>query len=406
LDGDELYTEDYQINVPNQTQFLENIGGVTFGHKPSNERWSNKLDIDIEIPRMNTETNISRNANLLGRIGEANNNYAHSTKHLNSAKKSLFGVGDPDPEPNTHNDRLREVPTMSTNENLLVSWFEKGNTTEENPTAVVNTNQPKARKLSTHRNSDLAAALDLIASGDKSGMPSGSKKNSVIGIDKENTFKQINALFSREDSQSVPSLNQNPKREGRLVNNFLKKKIKDSDPRDKRSLVERCDILKIKMKPQILYPPIETFEPIKQKKYLLTDKDKINAKEKKHLFEQRLKNSIRQIESRYGAGEDDLLANKVESHAGPINTLLSQWVPISQRNSNLKDRVLELRRILQDDQIFLEDLLENDSGLYKNDGSTNQKTHGSNALGVDGSEIMRIRDFDDDSRHVAGESIS
>jgi hypothetical protein len=210
LDGEELYAEDYKINMPNQAQFLENIGTVTIGHKPSNERWSNKQDIDIEIPRLNTETNILRNANLLGTIGEGNHKYAHSTKRLNSAKKSLFGVGDPDPEPNNHNDRLREVPTMSTNEKLLVSWFEKGNTTEENPTAVVNTKQPKARKLSSHRNSDLAAALDLIASGDKSGLPSGSKKNSVIGIDKENTFKQINALFSREDSQSVPSLNQNP----------------------------------------------------------------------------------------------------------------------------------------------------------------------------------------------------
>jgi hypothetical protein len=242
--------------------------------------------------------------------------------------------------------------------------------------------------------------------GDKSGLPSGSKKSSVISIDKENTFRQINALFSREDSQSVPSLNQNPKREGRLVNNFLKKKRKDTNAGDKRSLVERCDILKIKEKPQLLYPPIETFEPIEQKKYLLTDQDKINAQEKKNLFEQRLKNSIRQIESRYGAGEGELLASQLGSHAGPINTLLSQWVPISERNSNLKDRVFELRRILQDDKIFLEDLLGNDSGLGYNEGSTNQKTHESDALGVDGSEIMRIRDFDDDSHQLGGEPIS
>lgn len=379
---------------------------MTFGHKNSNEKRSNKLDMDIEIPRLNTETNMPRNVNLLAARCEANNNYAHSTKHLNSTKKSLFGVGDQDPEQNTHNDRLREVPTLTTNEKLLSSWFEKGNASEENPTAVVSNNQPKARKVSNHRNSDLAAALDLITTGDKPGLPSGSKKNSVISIDKENTFKQINALFSREDSQIVPSLNQNPKREGRLVNNFLKKKKKDTDVGDKRSLVERCDILKIKDKPQLLYTPIETIEPIEKKKYLLTDKDKTNAQEKKHLFEQKLKNSMGQIESRYGGGEGELLASQLGSHTGPINTLLSQWVPISERNSNLKDRVLELRRILQDDQIFLEDLLGNDSGLGYNEGSTNQKTHGSDALGVDGSEIMRIRDFDDDSRPLGGESIS
>jgi hypothetical protein len=144
--------------VQNQPQFPENNQFMTIGHKNSNEWRSNKLDIDIEIPRLNTETSMPRNANLLRARGEANNKYAHSTKHLNSAKKSLFWVSDPDPEPNTHNDRLREVSTLTTNEKLLTSWFEKGNPAEENPTAEFNTNQPKARKVSNHRNSDLAAA--------------------------------------------------------------------------------------------------------------------------------------------------------------------------------------------------------------------------------------------------------
>ena len=72
--------------------------------------------------------------------------------------------------------------------------------------------------------------------------------------------------------------------------------------------------------------------------------------------------------------EDD--AKRKTNTGSEINNLLDKWVPICDRNSSLKDRITELRRLLQSDDVYLEDILgqiENDqqSPSYKEHKSTN-----------------------------------